>query len=209
MSGYAVVIMGGADMLPCGSSGSGYSGDVAPGARALRRRCRSGTPAGSSRHAANDAGANQVLPVGELPVLGAAASTARCSASIRSSASSCSSAVRRRSRSQSISADSRMAVHIVARRLAGRRPRASVDGRQRSQQPGRARHLARLVEPLGGRLVVVAPPVVDEPDVLHVFPFIGSFAQSLFEERNGQIGTASAARRRLGEKNRRQTGTRY
>ena len=47
----------------------------------------------------------------------------------------------------------------------------------------------------------MTPPVVNEPDVLHVIPSVRLLAKPLFEERNRQIGTARPARIRLGEKN--------
>ena len=72
-------------------------------------------------------------------------------------------------------------------------------GRQRSKPPGRARDVGRFLEPLGGGEKVVTKPVVDEPDVLQVLPLVGPLAQSLFQQRNRQIGTVRPARIRLGQ----------
>ena len=45
-------------------------------------------------------------------------------------------------------------------------------------------------------------PIVDEPDVLVVLPFVRLRDDAFLEQGDGQIGTAGAARVRLGEENR-------
>jgi hypothetical protein len=72
---------------------------------------------------------------------------------------------------------------------------------QRLEEPRGSLNLRGPVEPPGRGRVIVTPPVVHEPDVLHVLPFIGSSGQSLFKEPDGQIGTSWAGRVRLREKN--------
>ena len=107
----------------CGSSGSGKSGDdcdsrTRPSASDLVRRAGR-IDRNARKHAARGRAVAQ--SVGGLPAALRASIDAACSASISSSASQLQrAAARRRCRSQSISADCRMASHIVPRRLRDR-----------------------------------------------------------------------------------------
>ena len=80
----------------------------------------------------------------------------------------------------------------------GWRPAASA-----TRRAGRA---AALANHLPRRLVVVVPPVMNEADVLHVFPAAGS-ALCLFQQPMARSGPSRAAGIRLGEGRSRRTGT--
>ena len=56
------------------------------------------------------------------------------------------------------------------------------------------------LEPPRGRIGVPQPPVVNEADVVQVLPALRNACESLFQQCDGQIGAAGAARRRFGEK---------
>ena len=73
--------------------------------------------------------------------------------------------------------------------------------RQRLQPPRRTGHLAGPVKPFRGTLVVVQPPVVNEPDVLQISPPLWHLADALLEQLDGQIRTPWSIRVRLGQEN--------
>ena len=80
-------------------------------------------------------------------------------------------------------------------------PTASGGGSQRLQPRRRTWDLRGAFEPLGGRWIVPEPPVVNEPDVVHVLPAAGAIDAAL-QQRDRLIGTPRSAGIGLGEEDR-------
>ena len=72
-------------------------------------------------------------------------------------------------------------------------------GSKGAEPPWGVGEFAGSIERLGRLVIVVVPPVVDEPDILHVLPLIGSSLQTLFEQADGQIRPPWTGRRVLGQ----------
>ena len=147
------------------------------------------------RNAGHDAGADELLPARRAFSSRPAEACQRAAAADRSHRARAAAAAPLGVLAQPVDL-CRLADRLphLPRRLADRRPApawsrpATAATRAR---PARRRPVRTTPPPP----VVVAVPVVDEPDVLHVLPFIGLIAQTLFEQRDRQI---RRARRRLG-----------